>query len=254
MKKKIFLFSLLILVLLFSSSAGASPQLPSPTPYKYINDYSGIINHDYAEKIVSIGRELENKTGSQAVAVVIDSTEGIPIEDYSIKLFRSWGIGEKGKDNGLLILVAVKDRTWRVEVGRGLEGVVPDALSNRVMESLAKPNFADGNYDDGILNSYSTFSDYIAKDYGITLDKSLKIMLPKEDSSNSNIGKVAVFVFFVLILLDVFLNKGRVSSTILQLAFWSNIGNRRGPGGGNSGGFGGFGGGSSNGGGSSGNW
>ena len=122
------------------------------------------------------------------------------------------------------------------------------------MESLAKPNFADGNYDDGILNSYSTFSDYIAKDYGITLDKSLKIMLPKEDSSNSNIGKVAVFVFFVLILLDVFLNKGRVSSTILQLAFWSNIGNRRGPGGGNSGGFGGFGGGSSNGGGSSGNW
>lgn len=254
MKKKTFLSSLLILILLFSMTAEASPQIPSPTSYKYVNDYSSIITNDYAEKIVSIGRELENKTGSQAVVVVIDSTEGIPIEDYSIKLFRSWGIGEKGKDNGLLILVAVKDRAWRVEVGRGLEGAVPDALSNRVMESLAKPSFADGNYGDGILKSYSTFSDYIAKDYGVTLDKSLNITLPQETSSNSNISKIAVFGFLALILLDLFLNRGRVLYTILQLSFWSNIGNRRGPGGGNNGGFGGFGGGSSNGGGSSGNW
>ena len=225
-------------MLLFPFTAQAFPELPSPTSYKYVNDYAGIITNTYSEKIISIGRELETKTGSQAVVVVVDSTEGIPIEDYSIKLFRSWGIGESGKDNGLLILVAVKDRAFRVEVGRGLEGVVPDALSNRVMESLAKPSFAD----------------YIAKDYGVTLDKSLNINLPNETTPNSNRGKFSVFGFLALVLLDVFLNRGRVVSTILQLVFWSNIGNRRGPGGGNGGGFGGFGGGSSNGGGSSGNW
>lgn len=256
MKKKSFLSSLLILIfmLLFSITAKASPQIPSSTPYKYINDYSNIITNNYSEKIVSIGRELENKTGSQAVIVVVDSTEGVPIEDYSIKLFRDWGIGESEKDNGLLILVAVKDRSWRVEVGRGLEGVIPDALSNRVMESLAKPSFEDGNYGDGILNSYSTFADYIAKDYGVTLDKSLNISLPKETSSNPTINKFVLFGFLALILLDIFLNKGRVLSTILQLIFWSSFGNRRGPRGGNGGGFGGFGGGSSNGGGSSGSW
>ena len=241
-------------MLLFPFTAQAFPELPSPTSYKYVNDYAGIITNTYSEKIISIGRELETKTGSQAVVVVVDSTEGIPIEDYSIKLFRSWGIGESEKDNGLLILVAVKDRAFRVEVGRGLEGVVPDALSNRVMESLATPSFAEGDYGDGILNSYSTFADYIAKDYGVTLDKSLNINLPNETTPNSNRGKFAVFGFLALVLLDVFLNRGRVVSTILQLVFWSNIGNRRGPGGGNGGGFGGFGGGSSNGGGSSGNW
>lgn len=116
-----------------------------------------IINQPEANNIISIGKELEDKTGAQAVIVTIDSTNSIPIEQYANDLFRTWGIGQKGKDNGLLILLAIKDRTWRVEVGRGLEGAIPDALSNRIMESIAKPNFAEGNYGKGLINSYSTF-------------------------------------------------------------------------------------------------
>ena len=81
----------------------ASSNHPTPTNLKYINDYANIINNDYKKKIISIGKELADKTGAQAVIVVIDSTNNIPIEDYSNKLFRAWGIGKNDKDNGLLI-------------------------------------------------------------------------------------------------------------------------------------------------------
>lgn len=250
-----------ILLASFSCSifAFASDNFPTPTSYKYINDYVGIIDNEQSKNIISIGKELEDKTGAQAVIVIVDSTNDVPIEDYSNKLFRNWGIGQKGKDNGLLILLALNDRKWRVEVGRGLEGAIPDALSNRIMESIAKPSFVEGNYAEGLTNAYSTFSDSIANEYGVTLSKSLNISLPSENNSRSS-GGIAIAIIVVLVLLDLIFNRGRIFSLLLQIAFWNNIGIGNGPRGGSGGssgsggGFGGFGGGSSNGGGSSGSW
>lgn len=257
-----FTFSLLIFCLLFTINASSSETFPSPTNYKYINDYTNTIDKSTIKKIISIGKELEDKTSAQAIIVVIDSTNGTPIEDYANKLFRAWGIGEKNKDNGFLILLALDDKAWKVEVGRGLEGAVPDVLTNRVMQEIAKPNFINGDYSEGLLNSYSVFSDYIASEYGVTLDKSLNVTLPNESNLNGRKeGKFAIGLLLLLIFADIFLNRGRISSSILHLLFWNSFFNgngRGGPGGfggGSSGdGFGGYGGGSSNGGGSSGNW
>lgn len=260
--KKILVSSLLI-VLSFSLSISAATNYPSPTDYKYINDYVGILNSNEIETIISLGKELEDKTGAQSIVVIVDTTGDIPIENYAINLFRSWGIGQKNKDNGLLMLVSINDRNWRVEVGRGLEGVIPDALSNRVMQSLAKDDFKDENYSSGIIKSYSAFNDLIAEEYGVTLTKSLNISIPKEsqESSRNFSGNILIGLVVISLLLDLFFNRGRISSSLLQIIFWSNIGRRGGPrgggggfGGGGSGGFGGFGGGSSNGGGSSGSW
>lgn len=259
---KVFLSSLILLILFSSFSANAEDKYPTPTDYKYVNDYVGIITDSEAKSIISIGKELEDKTGAQAVIVIINSTEGTPIEDYANKLFRTWGIGQKEKDNGLLILLALDDRKWKVEVGRGLEGAIPDALSSRVMNSLATPQFKSGNYGEGLLQSYSAMADYIGTEYGITLDKSLNITLPNESSYNyENIvnSKIPIIIVVVLFFIDLIFNRGRIFSSLLQLLFWSNIGRggrgpRGGSGGGGGGGFGGFGGGSSNGGGSSGSW
>ena len=264
LKSKLKAFTLFLLLLLCSVYyiPNASSNYPTPTNLKYINDYTNTINNDYKEKIVSIGKELEDKTGAQAIIVVINSTNNISIEDYTNKLFRGWGIGKSEKDNGLLILLAINDRQYRVEVGRGLEGTIPDTLSNRVMESLAKPSFVQGSYGEGLLNSYSKLCDYIAEEYGVTLDKSLNIELPSQaqstTSKNKNLGFVGIG-FLILIFLDLIFNRGRVMSTLLQLLFWNSFfnGGKRGGGGfsgGSGGGFGGFGGGSSNGGGSSGRW
>lgn len=257
-----FTFSLLIFCLLFTINASSSETFPSPTNYKYINDYTNTIDKSTIKKIISIGKELEDKTSAQAIIVVIDTTNGTPIEDYANKLFRAWGIGEKNKDNGFLILLALDDKAWKVEVGRGLEGAVPDVLTNRVMQEIAKPNFINGDYSEGLLNSYSVFSDYIASEYGVTLDKSLNVTLPNESNLNGRKeGKLAIGLLLLLIFADIFLNRGRISSSILHLLFWNSFFNgngRGGPGGfgggSSGGGFGGYGGGSSNGGGSSGNW
>ena len=262
LKKLNFLLISLIVSLLFSSSliTFAETTLPSPTNYKYVNDYVGILTQDEKEKIISIGKELEDKTGAQAVAVIIDSTNGEPIEEYALKLFRTWGIGQKNKDNGLLVLVAINDRSWRVEVGRGLEGAIPDALSNRVMQSLATDKFKEGNYGEGILNSYSSFSDLIAEEYNVTLSKSLNITIPKENNLQKAPLFTSVGLLGVLLLLDLIFNGGSITLLILRILFLTGGYGRGGRGGrggmggssGGSGGFGGFGGGSSNGGGSSG--
>ncbi|MGL5150795.1 MAG: TPM domain-containing protein [Clostridium sp.] len=243
----------LLLLFIPSILCNATPNFKPPTQNKYINDYVGVVNSDYTQKIISIGYELESKCGAEAVIVIVNSLDGYDIESYANKLFRNFGIGQKNKNNGLLILLAMNEKNFRVEVGSGLEGVIPDALTNRVMESLAKPRFIERDYGLGLLESYSTFCDLISKEYNVILDKSLNISLPSENNSSSNgffIGGGVIGLF----LLDMLLNRGRISNTLLQLLFISNI-SRRGPRGGSGGsGFGGFGGGSSNGGGSSGNW
>lgn len=271
MKKFFKLLSKLSLSFLFIFSTltnvtFADSTFPTPTNYKYINDYVGLMDEATKENIVSIGKELEDKTGAQSVIVIVDTIGNDTIQNYANKFFRSWGIGEKDKDNGLLILLAIDDRSYKVEVGRGLEGVIPDLMSNRVMENLATPYFKNNDYSTGLLNSYSKFADLIASEYNVTLEKSTTLNIPNNQYSNKStlIGRVIPNLpsFFILgiILLDFIFNRGRITKTILKLLFISSGrgprggGGRGGFGGGSSGGFGGFGGGSSNGGGSSGKW
>ena len=254
--KKVLLISSLLLVCIYSITFAANTKFPSVTTNKYINDYTGTISKNYTEKIISIGKELEEKTTAQCVIVVINSTNNVLIEKYANELFRSWGIGTSEKNNGLLILLAMDDRNWRVEVGKGLEGAVPDVLSNKIMTSYGKP------YE---------FSNKIAEEYGVSLTSLENINVSSKDYNNNNSSsntsnKVIPGVIILLIFLDIILNRGRVCRTFLQMIIISS--HHRGPrgggggfgggssgfGGGNSGGNGGFGGGSSNGGGSSGSW
>lgn len=273
MKKLLKLFSklslsFLLIFSLFTNITFADSNFPNPTNYKYINDYVGLMDESTKENIVSIGKELEDKTGAQSIIVIIDTIGNDTIENYANKLFRTWGIGEKDKDNGLLILLAIDDRSYKVEVGRGLEGAIPDLQSNKVMENLATPYFKNDDYSAGLLNSYSKFADLIASEYDVTLEKSTTLDIPNSQYSTNNsflgirLPNFSSIFVLGLVLLDLIFNRGRITKTIVNLLFLSS---RRGPrggggrggfGGGNSGGggFGGFGGGSSNGGGSSGKW
>lgn len=251
----------------------AEGNFPSPTNLKYVNDYSGILSEDTKEYIVSVGYELESKTGAQATVVIIDSLDGNDIESYGNELFRNWGIGQKDKNNGLLILLALNDRSWDVEVGRGLEGAIPDILSNRVMQDAAIPEFKNENYDKGLRDSFSIFADLIAEEYGVTLDKSEKLNYDYSERSQNRKRETPIsgFIILALIFIDMIFNRGRVCRTLLKFAFYSSFfggrggGRRGGRGGGfgsggfgggsfGGGGFGGFGGGDSGGGGSSGKW
>jgi len=261
--KKLGTALLALSIALFSFfTATAAPVYPQPTSLKYVNDYTSTIDQATVEYIVSVGKELEDKTGAQEVVVVVDSLEGSDIETYANELFRTWGIGQKDKDNGLMILISMKDRLWRVEVGTGLEGVVTDIYSARVMDNLATPSFKEGNYSQGIKAAYSAFADSIASEYDVTLDKNEKVVLPAEDSGNSfDIGDYVSFIVLLVIAYLIFFRPRKNRGGYGGYGGFGGFGGGGfggggfgGGSGGGGGGFGGFGGGSSSGGGSSGNW
>ncbi|WP_442781457.1 TPM domain-containing protein [Clostridium sp. CF011] len=258
------IFAVMISVFLLSqvtviNIVNAETKYPKATELKYVNDYAGVIDSKSTEYILSVGKELEAKTGAQATVVVIDSLQGEPIEAYTTGIFRSFGIGQKGKNNGLLILLSMKEKKWRVEVGTGLEGAVTDIYSSRVMNDFAVPRFKQNQYGEGLRAAYSALADNIAKEYNVKLDKNVNVPQYVESSNVSKKGSgILAIGFIVLVFLDFVLNRGRITRFIITLLFWSSIGRR---GGGNGGGFGGsgggsggFGGGSSSGGGSSGGW
>ncbi len=253
-----YIFLALVVFVLFAFvPVNAEIQYPKPTDLKYINDYTSTIDDATKEYIVSVGKELEDKTGAQEVVVVVDSLQGNDITTFANGLFRNWGIGQKGKDNGLLVLISIKDKKYRVEVGTSLEGAVTDIYSARVMDGVSKPKFQTGNYSEGIKSSYSIFADSIAKEYKITLSKNEKVTLPQQDKTagSRTKGLIAMCLAAAFVILDFIFNGGRLTLFLISMMFWSGRGGGgNGSNGNNGGGYGGMGGGSSSGGGSSGSW
>lgn len=258
--KKIRRFAfLLTLFLFFTSIVHAAPKLPEPTNLKYVNDYAGILTADTKNKIVSAGEELFKKTGAEVAVAVIDTTGDLSVEEYGYELFKKWGIGTKGKDNGVLLLVAVEDRKLRIEVGYGLEGILPDGKTGRISDEYILPHFKNGDYDSGILSGYYTLVKETAKEYNVELKLNEDVNYYPQNRVQTEVPVLPIAIAVIIFLLfDGFMFRGRILRMILYIIF-----NSRGPRGGGwsgGGGFGGksggggFGGGSSGGGGSSRSW
>jgi uncharacterized protein len=133
--------------LLFAASALA---LDVPPLRGRVNDLAGLLPPDRSAALEQRLAGFERGTSHQIVLLTVPSLEGDPIEDYSLRVVERWKLGQKGLDNGILVVIAPKDRTARVEVGYGLEGVVPDAVANRVLKDRMFPLFRDGRMADGV--------------------------------------------------------------------------------------------------------
>ncbi len=115
---------------------------------------------------------MEQATGAQIAIVTINSTDGNPIEDYANTLFRKWGVGKKGQDNGLLMLFAIKDHKDRIEVGYGLEPILPDGFVGDALRQI-RPPLRQGDYGTAMLTAAEIAGDTIAKAKGVTLQTHL---------------------------------------------------------------------------------
>lgn len=254
--KKVLMIIILLFIPLNSAAGDDGIKYPVPTDYKYVNDYANILKPDVKGRIISLGDELYKKSKAEIVVVTMESLpENTDIETYANGLFRSWGIGNKELNNGILFLVSVNDRKMRIEVGYGLEGAVPDAVAGRISDNYIIPYFSKGDYSTGILNGYSALCDRAAKEYNIVLSGGTINTddLPKAgEGVNINIPMVIAVVLFLLF--DGIFLRFRILRFIFLVMFSGRRGGRGGFGGGSGGGFGGFGGGSSGGGGSSRNW
>lgn len=218
-------------------------------------DQANIIQPDTRVAIEQKLTDLETKSGIQLVVATVNSLEGQDIEPYANELFRKWALGEKKKNNGVLLLVAPNERRVRIEVGYGLEGTLTDALSKVIITNAMTPRFKAGNFSDGISRGVDDIITVLTTDASEWQQRpSLRLDYQQPVDPANWILLAALFVFFILLI---------VSPTFRWLFFnvvlnvLASSGSSRGSysGGGYSGG-GGFsgGGGSSGGGGASGSW
>jgi uncharacterized protein len=121
-----------------------------PAPSARVNDYAGVLKPDEARRLETALADHERATGAQMVIAVFPSLEGESLEDYSIRLAEKWRIGQKSLDNGVILLVFLRERRVRMEVGYGLEPVIPDAVAGQIIREAIAPSFREGRYAAGL--------------------------------------------------------------------------------------------------------
>lgn len=158
MKRWLFLALLLIFVFPFRVLAAGFPE-----PVGYVNDFAGIFSGEFQKSLEEELSHFEKETTAEIAVVTIESLGDDSIEEYAVRLFEEWKIGKKEKDNGLLLLVAVKERKVRIEVGYGLEPIITDGRAGRIIREKIVPNFKKENYEEGIKLAVEEIEDYIRK-------------------------------------------------------------------------------------------
>ena len=249
--------ALLLLVIGFLALgqwALAAPQFPNLTGR--VVDDAELLSTSEHERLTSLLAEHESQTTNQVVVVTLESLQGYVIEDFGYQLGRHWDIGQEGKDNGVLLIVAPTERKVRIEVGYGLEGTLTDAISSNIIEARILPAFKAGNYETGIRRGTEgilaalggTYKNtWVRRETYRSTQQNSKSTRPRTVKSQATWWQILLFILFGVFIL--FANKGGGDGS-------SRSGGGFSVGGGGSGGGGGFsgGGGSFGGGGASGSW
>lgn len=269
---------LIPLALLLSSLSVALTALPQPRGF--VNDFVGVLTPSQADEMEKLAAEVQEKTGAQIAVAVVDSfAPAGSIEEYAVDLFQAWGIGEKGKDNGVLLVLAMAERRVKIEVGYGLEGAVPDGLAGRILDNEVLPAFREGRFGDGLLRGVEALATAALAENGPGTDDSETVKAHDTTAASASpvIAVLTLILFFCgiifffvsVIRLAQWISRGGASPGHRSGGFGSGGGRSGGFGsgafrsggfssgsrsssfGGGGGGFGGFGGGSSGGGGAS---
>lgn len=232
--------------------ARADPDalLASLRPQGYVSDFAGVMRPGDREAAERLLADVERSTGNQIAVVTVSSLEGGQVDDFATRLFERWGIGRKGKDDGLLLLAAIGDRKVRIETGYGVEGLLPDAAAGRLIDRHVLPAFKRGDYSGGLR----TGAEALAAVVGAGPVPGGARSGPPESRSDreGDSPPLAIGLLFLVVMALLFLR-----SPWLFFALASGSGSHRGGGFGGGfggGGFGGFGGGMSGGGGASRGW
>lgn len=261
--KRVLRWSTALLLSLFTFSIFAQ-DFP-PASKSLVTDYTQTLSTEQVQMLENKLVEFDNNTSTQIAVVIMQSTGEYDVADYAVRLAQQWGIGNKKYDNGILLLVALKDRAVTIQTGYGVEGAVPDVIAHRIIQNEITPAFRQGDYFRGINQATDALISYTKGEYNDRRE-------PRQEGKNPG-SKMLVIFFVIIIIALVSRNKddngkgggkvigGRGSSDIF---WWTLLNSGRGSGrggggfgggfGGGGGGFGGFGGGGFGGGGASGRW
>ena len=253
----VFVFALII-----ASILRGQPKVPDrPNPPRLVNDYAGLLSSSEQSQLESELVAYNDSSSNQVVIITVPSLGDYGIEDWTLEIGRKWGIGNKGKNNGVVILVSLEPRKVNISPGYGLEGALPDLLCKRIISQQIAPNFKEKRFYDGFSSAVKAIrsavkGEFVNENYG-------------QDQGNSDVG-FWIFIALLVIMVIVFIiisnrNGGGGYGTRRRgfgdsgggFIFWGGGGGFGGGGGSSNdsgGGFGGFGGGDFGGGGASGDW
>ncbi len=239
------------LALIAFAAAGAF-ALKVPALNGPVNDLANVMSAGERQSLDAYLRSVSDQTGKQIAVLTVPSLEGESLEDYSLRVAESWGLGKKGEDGGVLLLVAMAERAIRIEVGYGLEGSLTDAKCGLIIRNVIAPQFRNGRYGQGIAEAARNIVG-IATDNAEIVSRSVRE--ESRGSSGGGIGGIAFFIIFFIFILPRLRGRGILGPLILgsmlssgRRSSWSGGSRGGGFGGGFSGGGGGFGGGGASGG------
>lgn len=255
---------LCVLAALAAAAAGAV-EWKTLKPQGYVSDFARVVDAASKQRLESYCGMVERATGAQVALVTIPSLEGEPIEDVANTIFRAWGVGQKGKDEGILLLLAIRDRRSRLEIGYGLEPILPDGLDGSILRQM-RPALRQQQYGEALIAAADTLGNTIAAAKNVALTAPLQRRIRPRPSESIPWPVLLGGIFLLLWLMRSggprgysggggggFL-PGLILGSMMNRGSWGSRGSG-GFGGFDSGdGFGGFGGGDSGGGGASSDW
>ncbi len=259
LRNRLIIFALVLLPAFASLVAASTPEPPA-VPRDYVVDLAGVMNDSTKSQLNALLLELEQKTTAQVLVLTVQSLDGEDIRGFGLRTAEKWKLGQKGKDNGALLIVAVNDKKYTIEVGYGLEGTLPDSLVGTIGREYLVPYFRKGDYSAGIYAATLAVINTIAEHEGVSIAAGQQPSGPREFVSQLplSFAQKVLFGFFILAALILFITHPRQCFLILLFSQmgggrggWSGGGGGFGSGGG---GFGGGGGGGFGGGGASGGW
>ncbi len=238
-------------------SASASTPEPPAVPRDYVVDLAGVIDAGATARLNALLQELEQKTTAQVLVLTVQSLDGEEIRSFGLRMAEKWKLGQKGKDNGVLIVVAVKDRKYRLEVGYGLESILPDSLVGSIGREYMVPYFRQNDYGAGVYAAALTVAQTIASSEGVEISGLQRPQRIREtgDARPMSLAQMVMLGIIALVVLVLFITPPRQCFLLMLATQMGGRGGWSGGGGGFGGGsFGGGGGGSGGGGGASGGW
>lgn len=176
---------LLLLTCRFSLLTSPAEAQALPKADGYVNDLAGILDPATRSALEQRLKDVEAKTSSEIAVATVKSLDGISIEEYATRLFKAWGVGQEKTDNGVLVLVAPNEREMRIEVGYGLEGVLPDGLAGEIRDAQFLPRFRDNDYAGGIRDGVGRLADIVERN---------QVLTPEELARFNESSDVPVFV------------------------------------------------------------
>ena len=166
-----------------------------------VNDFAGVLTPDTQRRLEAISHDLRAATGAELAVVTVETTAPLDSKSYAVELFKKWGVGQKGRDNGVMLLLAVKNRRVEIEVGYGLEGILPDARCGRILDTHAVPYFRRGDWSAGLVATSQALAEAVR---GGAVKEPLSSQGRRQTEPRGDFASNLVAVFTVLLLLGVF--------------------------------------------------